>query len=655
MADINDLFTDSDGRGIDDLFETPKKPKHVTDKYVPTGDSFMMDNNPYAGEVADAFWKHSIPGRVLSAFGQGAAQGWGAGSDPKVREKVAKNEDYVNKQKDWSETHKYFSKAFNTTFLRPASTVFDAAAMYGSKAFGAVVGAGAETIKEGSTILNEGAEALDKVPEDSIFKPTAALASNILTPTAEVLGHTVGAQAMYTNPFTGKTIPLEAPFSYLPESVRNPQLFVDRAIAARAYGWIGEGEEGFFNTTKVTPENLAERQQAALESKQRPAALDLRPPQNDVATLAREIDPGTYKELDRLKDKQEALKLSIQNELAKRQVAMSEGMAEGHPKLKKNMEGVQRLQENLLKTEEELVNIKPKVVDAERRTGEMLDANTPEGAAFRDYIQIKLLERQLEVEAKIARDHADSLIPKPLPTEKAQEQLKVVEQVEKENAKVKETEGPNAKPVAEVVEKKEPTAASTGEPSTYLGAKPVEGVGDTKTRGLARTTEERAVAQGLVDSIGDLPEYKALNLEDQARRAVGLIEEDFNRAKRVAMGHEAPPDGLNALSVYYAVRKRAEWSGDIDLIRNLAVNSELNKRLTTAGQDLRIAREAGEDFDTSAVNALAAITEHRQKINKAKLTDEAFKTGEILKTYIEKATHSVDDAIAFIRSIQCDT
>jgi hypothetical protein len=86
------------------------------------------------------------------------------------------------------------------------------------------------------------------------------------------------------------------------------------ATTARAKGIVGEGEEGFFNTRQPSEQDLAARQEAAdLTSVSKEEAL--KPPREfiDINELAREVDPDTYTEYDRLIAKRDKLRNSLQN------------------------------------------------------------------------------------------------------------------------------------------------------------------------------------------------------------------------------------------------------------------------------------------------------------------------------------------------------
>lgn len=182
---------------------------------------------------------------------------------------------------------------------------------------------------------------------------------------------------------------------------------------------------------------------------------------------------------------------------------------------------------------------------------------------------------------------------------------------------------------------------------------PVEGIGETKTRGLSQGVEEKAISNKLTDSLGDLPEYKTVNMKDQAARATELLKNDYEKAKQIAMGHELAPEGLLPESVFVAVEERAIKNGDINTLRDLATASNLSAEATTMGQRIRTLGERNPD---SPVRAIREISEARQKkaLKGSKNNKEAKKkvVSEIKKK-IKKAVPAKQTWADFVDSITC--
>lgn len=666
------------------------------------GDIYGQDStpkpNPYSGDVADAFFQHDSFGRILNAFGTGAKQNWGAGGQGAIG-LIARNQNYVEGQKDWSSIHKGIAKSLNTAFLRPLYGLAGTALDTFNAGMGGVFGAA----KEASDELMETAAS----PGPSMF-PGGKFAEG-------ALGESIGALSPqtsvdYRNPYTGET--QTSDWMLLPEGLGGfhppEKPFMDRAVEARAKGHIGEGEEGFFNTVPPTPEELLERKRAAEEANLPPAALTIRPMEVDPDKVARLIDPDTYKELDGIKDLQENLRLSLQNERTKRQISL-QTMPENHPEMVKNAEGISDLQGRIQDTDEKLRDMIPEVNQVRARADEYLRSDSPEGQAFRDFIQSKLLEAELRQDADLAVQHADTLMPDKDPVKIAEEQLKEVDNQHQaavdgapdedtnDTSKSGKSNTSTSKEIPEVVKYVNDYLAGKGRGNTpedlqmqqfaqnhgpeiekefdrrtNISAQPQveearenqgsgigkgtpefqQGTGPDRTHGLSRSVEEKAIENQLVDNLGELPEYASLNMKDEAQKAINFKDSDWQKAVRVAKGHEEAPEGVHPIAVFMAVEKEAQERGDVNLIRDLAF-SELRKRVTQAAQDLRILRDRSR-LDTSAVDRLQDVVDYRINKIRDQITNGAFETGELLKEYMDRASSSPDDAINFIRSIECD-
>lgn len=138
---------------------------------------------------------------------------------------------------------------------------------------------------------------------------------------------------------------------------------------------------------------------------------------------------------------------------------------------------------------------------------------------------------------------------------------------------------------------------------------PVEGTGETKARGLSVGVEDKAIAHKLTDYLGDLPEYRTINMGDQASRASRLLETDGELARKVALGQAPPPADLLPESVFVAVENKAIADGDVGTLRELAAG-KLTEQATTMGQRIRA---LGERDPESPVGAMRKIVEARTK------------------------------------------
>ncbi len=184
---------------------------------------------------------------------------------------------------------------------------------------------------------------------------------------------------------------------------------------------------------------------------------------------------------------------------------------------------------------------------------------------------------------------------------------------------------------------------------------PIEGEGELKVRGLAKGVEAKAIQKDLTEGLGDLPEFKAINLAEQANKAKALLAKSPEKAKQIAMGNETPPADILPESVFIAVENKAIEDGDVDTLRDLALSSSLTTEATTMGQRIRTLAERKED---SPVKAILEVSEEREKIAKKRIKNKTLKKAKTdtvndIKSEIKKATPSKQTWTEFINSIRC--
>lgn len=482
---VDDLYGD---RSVDDLYATkPVNPEASRGwKDMSSGGPVTPQEdfyNPHTGELADKVYTSSSAARILTAFGQGAKEGWGAAGDPNVRASVTEVSKNIDASKNWSEINKRIAKSFNEAFNRPLATAFDAAWYDISggvqAAFGASMGAGKAVGAE----LTGVAKAL--VPKSKIIAP-------ILGEAGEIIDHITGKSGEgYANPYTGE-ITEGAPWGFLPEGIaparnfKNAEnkaaLFPKRALESRSKGIIGEGEEGFFNTMELTPKQVEARIQAAKEAgiPIDKVTIDSPNPHLTPNGLARKIDPETFKKWDELTDERDTLRSTVDYLSGKRDAEFDRGInsilatvggdeAALAPAMKKRLENLRimkenkestittdiiKFQERIIEKDAQLRDLIPKTADARKRAQELLESDSPEGEMFRDFVQAKTLEHELRImelegDVKIAEEHAKNLMPSYTAEQQAKAKIKYdaeVKKYEEAKAEYKPSETGTSKP-----------------------------------------------------------------------------------------------------------------------------------------------------------------------------------------------------------------
>lgn len=137
--------------------------------------------------------------------------------------------------------------------------------------------------------------------------------------------------------------------------------------------------------------------------------------------------------------------------------------------------------------------------------------------------------------------------------------------------------------------------------------------------------------------------------------AADIIRKDYEQAKRIAMGQEAPPHGVVPESVLVAVENRALLEGDTSTIRDLAVNSKLVEEGTTMGQRIRALAERDEE---SPAGAIKKVIEERQKNARARVKGgdvkaETKKIAKEIDSSMKKTVATKEDWNGFIKSLEC--
>lgn len=182
-----------------------------------------------------------------------------------------------------------------------------------------------------------------------------------------------------------------------------------------------------------------------------------------------------------------------------------------------------------------------------------------------------------------------------------------------------------------------------------------ESSGETKLRGLSKGVESKAIEKKLTDGFGDLPEYKTVNMKDQASKAAELITKDYEQAKRIAMGEETAPEGVIPESLFVAVENKAIKEGDVNTLRELATASRLSTEATTMGQRIRTLAERDPESPVGAIKDVQAVREEAV-LKKAKSKDvkqAREKIAKEIKKEIVKNAPKKETWLSFVQELQC--
>lgn len=174
---------------------------------------------------------------------------------------------------------------------------------------------------------------------------------------------------------------------------------------------------------------------------------------------------------------------------------------------------------------------------------------------------------------------------------------------------------------------------------------------ETKPSKLAQGVEEKAIANKLTQGFEGKPEYQTVSVADQAKMAADLIKGDPEKATRIAMGTEAPPEGLLPESVFVAMEDYATANKDVDLLRDLATKSTLNSEATGMGQRIRMLAERDPN---SPVAAIQKVTKAREDAATKRFGPKAKDTIKTqIRIEIKRANAKPKSWIDWVESIKC--
>lgn len=180
--------------------------------------------------------------------------------------------------------------------------------------------------------------------------------------------------------------------------------------------------------------------------------------------------------------------------------------------------------------------------------------------------------------------------------------------------------------------------------------KPV--VNETFVPSVSQRLEAEAIERGIVDKYSNLPEVRGMNMKDQAERAVKLTSDDYETAKRVALGEINAEGDLRSMPVFEAVKKRAVEEGDWELQRRLATESTIPTQISEAAQTVKSADVRLIDSN-DPVELMQTLVKAREKGSEVKFNGVKRQDVTALRENIKKTVPKVQDWDEFITSIEC--
>jgi hypothetical protein len=175
-----------------------------------------------------------------------------------------------------------------------------------------------------------------------------------------------------------------------------------------------------------------------------------------------------------------------------------------------------------------------------------------------------------------------------------------------------------------------------------------EGTGELKTSGLAQTLKEQAIAKGIQDDFGELPQYKARPMK--IKEADEFVRSDYETSMKAINGEITPPKDLLVGEVYSAMKRKAIMEGDVKTLMDLT-KAGANDIATAFGREVKAFDSMLEADPVRAIRELGKIKNEvatKRTTPKAK-SDLLTKSREIVKKSVSKRETWAE----LVKSLQC--
>lgn len=165
--------------------------------------------------------------------------------------------------------------------------------------------------------------------------------------------------------------------------------------------------------------------------------------------------------------------------------------------------------------------------------------------------------------------------------------------------------------------------------------------------------KDETIEKGLKADFRNIDEYNKVSFKDQANKVGEIIDEDPEKAIRIALGKEMPTNGALPESVFIAVKNKAIKNGDTDLLVRLATEEGgVAKESTVLGQRIKMLDEGLTDDPFKNINDVVkkrrSVFEKKNKVSISKAKSKEIKN---IKNSIKPP--KVDEWQEFIKEITC--
>lgn len=192
------------------------------------------------------------------------------------------------------------------------------------------------------------------------------------------------------------------------------------------------------------------------------------------------------------------------------------------------------------------------------------------------------------------------------------------------------------------------TSIKSDEPSNKDDAS----VTKTKTSGIAKSIEAKAIEQGLTKSgYADLAGYDSSTIKEQSELASKFT---IDQIKEIATGREPLPKGMKPATALSIAEDHATMTKDAKLAMELA-KSPLATQISEGASALSLSRIRTPDSATAKIRELNKLKEQKTEKAQGGKKPEVIKKQirKSLEKAIEKAKPSKKDWASFLESIKC--
>ena len=169
---------------------------------------------------------------------------------------------------------------------------------------------------------------------------------------------------------------------------------------------------------------------------------------------------------------------------------------------------------------------------------------------------------------------------------------------------------------------------------------------------IPKRIENQAIEKGLIDNMRGIEDIDKVTFKNQAKLVGDIIDENPEKAIKIALGEELPTNGALPESVFIAVKNQALNKGDTDLLVKLATAEKgVARESTILGQRIKMLDEGMKDDAFKSINRLVKERKAKFETKGKKVTSAKKAEASKIKNKIKKPDKY--DWDNFIKKIEC--